>query len=246
MSHPQAHILVISDDQDISRVWGFILEQSGLKVSLAEMGKQALKVMADSLPDMVIVDSHAWQGEDIELCRQLRKESVTPLLLFTSQNDEYYLLDAYQVGVDEVVAQPISPRLFMAKIRSWLRRIQNVPSAALDDLHVGGFILDADHRLLLLPGQCQVRLTYLEARLLYVLLSHPNEPQEPEVLVERVWGHYGQGESILVKNLIYRLRRKIEPDPSHPRYLVTKDTKGYCFCSDRVPEEQNINFNHHR
>ncbi|HSB65503.1 MAG TPA: response regulator transcription factor [Anaerolineales bacterium] len=230
-TYSQAHILVFSDDQEISRVWGFCLEQSGLSVDLAGMNDQALQIMLESMPDMVVVDSHAWQGEDIEFCRQLRKDNVIPLLLFTSQNDEYYLLDAYQVGVDEVVAQPISPRLFMAKIRSWLRRIQHVPSAALDVLMAGGFILNEEQRSLQLPDRREVRLTYLEARLLYVLMTHPDLTQDTETLVERVWGHYGQGESVLVKNLVYRLRRKIEIDPSHPRLLLTDENRGYRFSS---------------
>lgn len=233
-SHPQAHIMVISDDQEISRVWGFFLEQSGLKVSLAEMDKQAHKVRLEAMPDIVVVDSHTWQGEDIEFCRILRQETVIPLLLFTSQNDEYYLLDAYQAGVDEVVAQPISPRLFMAKIRAWLRHIQHVPSAVLDNLHVGGFILNEEHRVLQLLDKRMLRLTYLEARLLYVLMCHPDQIIDTENLVERVWGHYGQGENILVKNLVYRLRRKIEPNPSHPRYLITEGTLGYRFCSGQA------------
>ena len=127
-----AHVLVVSDDLEIARIWAYSLEQSGLKVSLAEMGEQALRSSAEELPDLVVVDSHAWQGQDIDFCRQLRLETVIPLLLFTSQNDEYYLLDAYKVGVDEVVAQPVSPRLFTAKIRSWLRRAQSIPSAVLD------------------------------------------------------------------------------------------------------------------
>src|SRR5512137_471704 len=181
-----AHVLVVSDDLEIARIWAYSLEQSGLKVSLAEMGKLALEKVAEILPDLVVVDSHAWQGEDIEFCRQVRLETVIPLLLFTSQNDEYYLLDAYQVGVDEVVAQPISPRLFMAKIRSWLRRIQNIPSAVLDELLVGGFLLNAENRQLLLPDGRQVRLTNLETRLLYVLMSHPDHTQETTMLVQRV------------------------------------------------------------
>lgn len=230
-TYPQAHILVFSDDPDISRVWGFCLEQSGLHVDLAEMNDQAEQTMAEILPDMVVVDSHAWQGEDIEFCRQIRQDSVSPLLLFTSQNDEYYILDAYQVGIDEVVAQPISPRLFMAKIRAWLKRIRHMPSAALDTLVVGEFILNEEQRCLQLPDRREVRLTYLEARLMYVLMAHPDSTLDTETLVERVWGHYGQGEGVLVKNLVYRLRRKIEVNPSKPRYLLTDENRGYRFNS---------------
>ena len=224
-----AHILVVSDDLDVARIWAYSLEQSGLKVSLAEMGEPAIQRSAEELPDMVVVDSHAWQGEDIEFCRQLRLETVIPLLLFTSQNDEYYLLNAYKVGVDEVVAQPVSPRLFMAKIRSWLRRIRSIPASVLDEIQAGDFTLNEENRVLQLPDGRSVRLTHLEARLLYLLMSHPDQVQDTATLVERVWGHYGQGDNLLLKNLVYRLRRKMEPDPASPRTLVTIGTQGYGF-----------------
>ncbi len=227
---PQANVLVVSDDSKVAQIWGFCLEQSGLLVTLAEMDTQPHELIADSFPDIVVVDSHVWQGEDIDFCRRLRQETVVPILLFTSQNDEYYLLDAYEVGIDEVVAQPISPRLFMAKIQSWLRHIQNIPSSVLDELDLGDFHLNEEHRMLLMPNKRSVKLTYLEARLLYVLMVHSEQPVDTELLVERVWGHYGQGEGALVKNLVYRLRRKIEPNPSRPRYLLTVEPHGYRFC----------------
>ena len=169
------------------------------------------------------------QNEDIEICRALRKESVIPILLFTSQNDEYYLLEAYKAGLDEVVAQPVSPRLFTAKVRAWLRHVQEVPSAGMETLQVGELRLDPDHRLLWNMNSSHVRLTHLETRLLYQLMSHPGRVFETPALIERVWGRYGAGDSVLLKNLVYRLRRKIEPDPTNPAYLITEGNLGYKF-----------------
>ena len=229
---PPAKIMVISDDLEIARVWAYSLEQSGWQISLGEMGDSALHVWNETLPDLVVVDSHAWQMEDIEFCRRLRAETIIPILLFTSQNDEYYLLEGYKAGIDEVVAQPVSPRLFMAKVRAWLRRAQTIPSAVLEEVQSGAFRLDEGRRLLMMPGGHTVHLTHLEARLLYVLMSRPNRTLETADLVERVWGHYGQGDSALLKNLVYRLRRKIEPDPAQPRYLLTEGNQGYRFRSE--------------
>jgi DNA-binding response OmpR family regulator len=230
-----AHILVISDDLDVAKIWAFSLEQSGLKVSLAKMEEQSLQSLGTILPDLVVVDSHAWRGEDIKFCGQLRTETVTPLLLFTSQNDEYYLLEAYQAGIDEVVAQPVSPRLFMAKIRSWLRHTQSMPSSVLDELQVGDFRLNEEHRLLHMPDGHSVHLTYLETRLLYLLMGHPDCTQETLQLVKRIWGHYAEGDSALLKNLVYRLRHKIELDPSHPSLLITEGSHGYRFHLGKAP-----------
>jgi DNA-binding response OmpR family regulator len=228
-------VLVVSDDLEVAQIWAYSLEKQGLSVELGEMGTDALQKWQDNLPDLVVVDSHAWQAEDIEFCRALRSETVIPILLFTSQNDEYYLLEAYKAGVDEVVAQPISPRLFLAKIRAWLRRAQNFPASLLEAIHAGSFILNEEHRLLTLPNGEALRLTHLEARLLYVLMSHPNKVYETSSLIERVWGHYGEGDAVLLKNLIYRLRRKIEFDPAQPCYLLTEGNFGYRFRSGEIP-----------
>jgi DNA-binding response OmpR family regulator len=229
--HNPAQVLVVSDDPEIGRLWAYALEQIGLGVSISELGAKAIERWAEALPDLVVVDSHCWQGEDIEFCRLLRVETVVPILLFTAQNDEYYLLDAYRSGVDEVVAQPVSPRLFLAKVRAWLRRAQSIPSSVLDDLAVGGFTLDEGRRLISLPNGRMVRLTHLEARLLYLMMGHPNQVLESTALIERVWGHYGEGDGALLKNLVYRLRCKIEPDPAAPRHLITEGNLGYRFRS---------------
>ena len=226
---PPAKIMVVSDDPEIAAVWAFTLQQAGLATCLAHMTDEAVQRWAEELPDLVVVDSHAWQNEDIEVCRALRKESIIPILLFTSQNDEYYLLEAYKAGLDEVVAQPVSPRLFTAKVRAWLRHVQEVPSAGMEDLQVGELRLDPDHRLLWNGDGSAVRLTHLEARLLYQLMSHPGRIFETPALVERVWGRYGEGDSALLKNLVYRLRRKLEPDPYQPVYLLTEGNLGYRF-----------------
>jgi DNA-binding response OmpR family regulator len=229
---PTAKIMVVSDDPQIAAVWVFALQQIGLQTSLASLGEEALESWNVDLPDLVVVDSHAWQMEDIEFCRRLRSETIIPIMLFTSQNDEYYLLEGYKAGIDEVVAQPVSPRLFLAKVRAWLRHVQETPISGMENLCVGDLQLDPDHRLLRIGGNGLVHLTHLETRLLYQLMSHPRRTLETPVLVERVWGRYGEGDSALLKNLVYRLRRKIEPDPSRPRYLLTEGAIGYCLQVD--------------
>ena len=224
-----AHVLIVSDDLDLARVWVYLLDQHGLRASLLELGMEALEHWADTTPDMIIIDNRTWQMENIEFCRKLRDETVGPILMFISQNDESLLLDAYEAGVDECVPQPVSPRLFMVKIQAWLRRIKMVPSTLLEDRQAGDFCLDENRRLLFLPDGTPMRLTHLEARLLYLLMNTPNEVLETPGLVQRIWGFYGQGDEALLKNLVYRLRRKIEPNPTQPRYLLTEGGMGYRF-----------------
>ncbi len=232
--YPKARIMIVSDDQEVAQIYSFWLERASINANLVKLNDQVDKIRMEVMPDMIIVDSYATQGEDIEVCRRLRQGTIIPILLITTQTNESHILKAYEVGVDEVITQPTSPRLFKAKIRAWLRHIQSMPSAVVDDLHVGGFTLNEEHRVLLLPDKRPVRLTYLEAHLLYLLMNHVDQTIDTPTLVERVWGHYGQGESILVKNLVYRLRRKIEPNPSKPRYLLTDENRGYLFSSGQA------------
>jgi len=190
---------------------------------------QGIDKWAEEYPDLVVVDSHAWQMEDIEFCRKLRAETVIPILLFTSQNDEYYLLEAYKAGVDECVPQPVSPRIFSAKVHAWLRHVRAMPSLAIENLEIGDLRLDPERRILWLAGGDAVRLTYLEMRLLYQLMSRPGQVIENSALVEGVWGRYGEGDGALLKNLVYRMRKKFEPDPARPKYLLTEGNIGYSF-----------------
>jgi len=230
-SESPARVMVVSDDPEVASIWAFCLDQSHLSVITCGMTREAIGVKNEFLPDLVVVDSHSYEEEDIAFCKLFRKETVMPLLLFTSQNDEYYLLKAYDVGVDDVVAQPVSLRLFMAKVRAWLRRAQNIPPSVLDELRLGDFVLNNTRRLVTLPSGKQERLTHLEGRLLYLLMSHPGRSFESSVLVERVWGHPGVGEKTLLKNLVYRLRQKIEDEPSHPKFVLTDGPNGYFFAA---------------
>ena len=222
-------VMIASDDEDIVCIWAFSLEQIAIKVISCDLSERAIRLWADELPDMVVVDNRCWQMEDVEFCRKLRQETVIPILLFTSQNDEYYLLEAYNAGVAEVVPQPISPRLFIAKIQSWLRWTRSLPSNSVEKVQAGGATLHVGNRQLSLPQERTARLTYLETRLLYILMSHPDQLVATEILVERIWGMYQKGDTAMLKNLVYRLRRKIEADPSKPRYLITEGNAGYKF-----------------
>ncbi len=209
---------------------GFSLNQVGLDVNLIEVNDQPLQAFADEMPDLVILEDFNNLDEELELCRQLRAETVVPLLYLTAKTGEAIQVEAYRAGADECITYPISPRLFQAKVVAWLRRTQSVPMAALDEVQAGGFRLNPSQKRLLTPRGDELRLTVLESRLLYLLMSHPGSAFETEQLVERVWGFYGEGDSNLLKNLVYRLRRKVEVDPSQPRTLLTEGSLGYKFC----------------
>lgn len=224
-------VLIISDEPETARVWGFSLNQIGLEVVLIDVNDQPLQTWAELAPDLIILEDFNQDVEELDLCRQLRAETAAPILYLSAKTTEAFQLEAYKAGADECILFPLSPRLFNAKVTAWLRRTQNMPMAALDEIEAGGFRLSPAQKSLVLPGGKVVRLTALESRLLFMLMSHPGVVFETERLVERVWGFYGSGDSSLLKNLVYRLRRKLEPDPACPRYLVTEGTLGYLFCA---------------
>lgn len=231
---PRPRVLIISDEPETAQVWGFSLSQVGLETRLVSVSEAVMQIWAEELPDLIIIEDFNDQVEELELLRQLRAETVVPILYLTGKTDEPFLVETYRFGSDETIPFPISPRLFQAKVSAWLRRTQSMPMTALDEVRAGGFILNPESRWLSLPSGDMVRLSMLEARLLYLLMTHPGRAFETYQLLERIWGYYGEGDSILLKNLVYRLRRKIEPDPAQPRYLVTEANLGYKFIAEEA------------
>jgi DNA-binding response OmpR family regulator len=226
-------VLIISDEPETARVWGYSLTQIGLDVVLVSINEEPLRTFDVETPDLVIIEDFNTKDEELELCQLLKKEAVIPILYLTSKTTESFFLEAYRVGADECIPLPIGPRLFQAKVMAWLRRTQTIPVTALDEIHTGSFSLEPTLKTLKTPTSQAIKLTALESRLLLVLMSHPGKTLATPQLVERVWGFFGDGDAMLLKNLVYRLRRKIEPDPSRPRYLVRAADSGYRFQADQ-------------
>jgi DNA-binding response OmpR family regulator len=193
--------------------------------------------------DVAGISSHLRQGDDLNrytlilvdtdktdgvvLCRQLRAEYCNPLLLMTYERDERYHLTVYGAGVDECITKPIGNPLFLAKVDVWLRRVQ-VQRSQSRELSVSAFHLDTLRRRLKTPAGEEVRLTALESRLVTLFLHNPGQTLETEMIISRVWNDFSVGDNTLLKNLIYRIRRKIEPAPSDPQYIQTA-LGGYIF-----------------
>lgn len=223
----KAKVLIISDEPVTANVWGFSLTQAGLDVCLVDLQEDTTEVFERELPDLIIIEDFNDQIEELEICRQLRSVTIVPILYLTATTNENFLLDTYQAGSDETIPYPITPRLFQAKVRAWLRRTRDIPLDSLDEIRLSGFVLDADQKRLILPSNNWVKLTLLETRLMFLLLSHPNKTIPSEELIEKVWGYQSKIDRRLLKNHIYRLRRKIEADPGHPEYLVNDGYTGY-------------------
>jgi len=224
----EVRVLVASDDPDTARVWAYLLREKGLSVQLAASTGEALRLWEEQIPDLIVIDTHS-DPEGLQTLGQLRAETIVPILFITSRNDEAHILEAYQAGADECAVKPVSPALFWAKVRAWLRRTWSVPAEGLDSLQTGELRLDPAHRQVVLGQEQVVKLTNLEFRVLHLLMSHPGWVMNTDDIVQRVWGYYGNGDRDLLKNVVYRLRRKIDPDPQNPRYIFTEAGLGYRF-----------------
>ena len=221
-------IFVVCDRTDTAPVWGFILRQQGLTVILETSLDKAVDRWSMEMPDLVVIDIDVAHQDPMILYKKFRAVSVAPILLFLPAHHENQILEAYAAGVDEVVVKPISPAIFLAKIVAWVRRSWTVPVDGLSLVKAGKHRLDPTRRCLIDPAGNEVKLTNLEFRLLHLLMSRPATIFNAEDIIHAIWGGFGNGDQVLLKNVVYRLRRKIEDDPSRPELLQTWQG-GYSF-----------------
>lgn len=224
----KALILLLCDRSDPAQIWSSALERQGMDVALARSADEARERCAEAMADLSVIDLYASPEAGIAACQAVRGESTNPILLFSSDGAEAGILMAYQSGVDECLVRPLTPGVLLAKVRAWLRRSWTVPGEALDRLEIAGLCLDPAFREATRADGQVVRLTNLELRVLDALMRHPHRVLLADALIERVWGYAG-GDSHALRSVVYRLRRKIEPDPSRPHYIESVPGGGYSF-----------------
>ena len=225
-------VLLITDNLEMGRVWTYALGQKAVEAVIASSFEEAIERWTLETFDLLVIDVYTAQFDAMDVCRRLRAEAANPVLLLIQGQEPGHVLEAYDAGVDECIVKPIDPSVFVAKVRAWLRRSWTIPAEALDALQAGDLRLDPGRREIVTADGAVVKLTNLEFRLLQLLMSHRGQVLETGVIVDRVWGYSGGGDSILLKNVVYRLRRKIEVDPSQPRYIRAVAGEGYTFLPD--------------
>ena len=221
-------VFVVCDQRDTAPVWGYILRQQGLIVILETSRQKAIDRWSNEASDLVVLDVDSQQPERMELYKKFREVSVAPILLLLPAYHETQSLEAYEAGADEVIVKPISPAIFLAKILAWGRRAWTVSVSTLGPVRAGKYGLDSGRRCLIQPDGSEIAVTMLEFRLLHLLMSRPAHIFSAEEIIESLWDAYGSGEPVLLKNVVYRLRKKIEIDPSRPALLQTWQG-GYSF-----------------
>ncbi|HVL28590.1 MAG TPA: response regulator transcription factor [Acidimicrobiales bacterium] len=224
-----ANILLVEDDNRIRRSLALFLEDEGNAVDEAESAEDALELLRDHEADVVVVDLMLPGMDGFELCRQLRATSSVPILILTARSDSHDVVAGLEAGADDYVVKPVVGKELSARLRALLRRV-----ARADDppgrLAFGNVELYPDAGVVRVGGE-EVTLTKTEFRLLCELAQHPGRVLSREVLLDRVWDYDYFGDGRLVDVHIRRLRTKIEPDPAHPRHILTARGLGYRFAS---------------
>ncbi len=221
-------VLLISDDPLIRRVASLLLGEAGLNV-VVESSHRAVEKSRQNGFALYVIYANDCKKDCLEMCRAIRREVINPVLLVGAQMPESYVLEAYEAGVDEFIPMPISPALFLAKARAWLRRAWTVPAGALETVQVGLYSLNPEPREFKGSGATPVSLTNLEFRVLYLLMTHAGRPLSTDFIIERIWLEGEGGDTGSLKNVIYRLRGKLKAQGERPGLIETVPNVGYVF-----------------
>jgi len=217
-------VLIADDDRDLLALIAFALTQAGFFVLQAPDGPTALRLFDAEGPDLVVLDINMPGMSGFQVCEAIRSRSATPVMMLTVRSEEEDLVRALELGADDYLTKPFSPRTLIARIRALLRRA-GMESAT--PLAAGRVTLNVDEHTAQIGSAAPVRLTKLELRLLQMLLAHAGRTVSSDRLLVHIWGHRNSGDRQLLKQLVHRLRQKIEPDPALPQLLQTAAGAGY-------------------
>ena len=218
-------ILVVDDEPQIVDLLRSYLRREGFDVDEAGDGEAALAACARRRPDLVVLDLMLPKVDGREVCRRIRETSQTPIIMLTARDEETDKLLGLELGADDYITKPFSPREVVARVRAVLRRGGR---EAVEMVRVGDLVIDLRAHEVSLQGR-RVDLTPTEFRLLEILARHPNQVFTRMQLIDRVQGHAFEGYERTVDAHIKNLRGKVEPDPKNPRYVLTVYGVGYKF-----------------
>jgi DNA-binding response OmpR family regulator len=220
-------VLVVDDEPMVRDVVVRYLQRDGYDTLEAGDGDAARTIIESGAPDLVVLDLMLPGTDGLSLCRWIRSGSELPVIMLTARGEAADRIVGLEIGADDYVTKPFSPRELAIRVRNVLKRVESPPAAA-ERLEFDGLTIDGRTREVHVDGK-PVRLTAKEFDLLYFLASHPREVFSRKQLMDRVWGYEAALDTGTVTVHIRRLRSKIEPDPSAPRHVETLWGVGYRF-----------------
>jgi two-component system, OmpR family, alkaline phosphatase synthesis response regulator PhoP len=223
-------ILVVDDEPKVVKLARDYLERSGFRVLAAASSADAIAIARRERPDLLVLDLNLPGGDGLDVCRALRRESDVPIIMLTARVDETDRLIGLELGADDYITKPFSPRELVARVRAVLRRAQgSVHQPGI--LRVADLEIDLEGHRVVRAGE-EVHLTRSEFNLLAALAQHPGQTLTREQLLDRLHGVVYDGFDRSVDSHIKNLRRKLEPDPLEPRYILTVYGIGYKFADE--------------
>ncbi|WP_110928062.1 response regulator YycF [Bacillus massiliglaciei] len=231
-------VLVVDDEKPIADILQFNLKKEGYDVFCAYDGNEALKMVEDLQPDLILLDIMLPQRDGMEVCREVRKKYETPIIMLTAKDSEIDKVLGLELGADDYVTKPFSTREIIARVKANLRRQQVAPVQENVDepkeIAVGSLVIHPDAYVVSKRGET-IELTHREFELLHYLAKHIGQVMTREHLLQTVWGYDYFGDVRTVDVTVRRLREKIEDNPSHPGWIVTRRGVGYYL---RNPEQE--------
>jgi two-component system KDP operon response regulator KdpE len=225
-------ILLVDDEVAIQRAVRPLLRARGYDVEVAGTGADALRAFAARSPDLVVLDLGLPDLEGTEVCRRLRATSSVPIIVLSARVAETDKVNALDIGADDYVSKPFGPEELLARIRVALRRVQVEEKPDSGQFQAGDITIDYDRRRVL-RGEAEIRLTPKEFDLLSLLARNHDRVLTHRAILKAIWGPNAVEQPEHLWTLIAQLRRKVEPDPGNPRYLMSEPWVGYRFSTER-------------
>lgn len=222
------NILVVDDDHKILKILQHTLSKEGFKVTTAASGEEALQVVKQAFPDLVLLDIMMPGMDGFETYQRLKAIREVPVIILSARSDEIDKVVGFRMGVDDYQTKPFSPTELALRVKAVLRRSKEQKMKSENSLKYGGLTLDYDKRVVEINGQ-KVELTPKEFELLWLMASNPNRVFTKAHLLDKIWDSSFYGDDNTVTVHIRKLREKIETDPSKPAYIKTVWGTGYKF-----------------
>lgn len=234
----EKRILVVDDEKPIADILQFNLKKEGYDVYCAYDGNEALKMVEEIMPDLILLDIMLPQRDGMEVCREVRKKYEMPIIMLTAKDSEIDKVLGLELGADDYVTKPFSTRELIARVKANLRRHQTnlnqQEENETNEIELGSLTIHPDAYIVSKRGE-MIELTHREFELLHYLAQHIGQVMTREHLLQTVWGYDYFGDVRTVDVTVRRLREKIEDNPSHPTWIVTRRGVGYYL---RNPEQE--------
>ena len=223
-------ILVVDDEKPIADILQFNLKKEGYTVYCAYDGDQAVEMVDEVKPDLILLDIMLPSRDGMEVCREVRKKYDMPIIMLTAKDSEIDKVLGLELGADDYVTKPFSTRELLARVKANLRRQQTIDNTdskgATNEIKIGSLTIHPDAYVVSKRGET-IELTHREFELLHYLAQHSGQVMTREHLLQTVWGYDYFGDVRTVDVTVRRLREKIEDNPSHPTWIVTRRGVGY-------------------